>query len=76
MRGPSADKKCGSAPLSREAAQDRSPRVERSGTLGPKPVEGKALQGAQENKPMIPTMIGLRRMKNIDWNNRSQPLSL
>ena len=63
-------------PLSREAAQDRSPRVERSGTLGRKPTERKAPQGAQENKPMFPLMIGLRRMKNINLNNASQPLNL
>ena len=30
-----------SGPLSREAAPDRSPWVERSGTLGPKPCEEK-----------------------------------
>ncbi len=63
-------------PLSREAAPDRSPWVERSGTLGPKPIEGEAPQGAQENKPMIPATIGLRRMKDINLNNRSQPQNL
>ncbi len=63
-------------PLSREAAPERSPRVERSGTLGPKPIEGEAPQGARENKPVIPTTIGLRRMKDINLNNRSQPPNL
>ena len=37
-------------PLSREAAQDRSPRVERSGTLGPKPIKGKPRTG-RRSKP-------------------------
>ena len=39
-------------PLSREAAPDRSPWVERSGTLGPKPCDGKAPDGAWENNAM------------------------
>ena len=56
--------------------QDRNPRVERSGTLGRKPIERKTPQGAQENKPMIPMMIGLSRMKNINLKNPSQPLNL
>ena len=42
-------------PFSREAAPDRSPWVERSGTLGAKTTRGKALQGAQESKRMILT---------------------
>ncbi len=41
-----------SEPLSREAAPDRSPWVERSGTLGPKPCDGKAPDGASENNAM------------------------
>ncbi len=45
---------------------------------GPKPIEGEApqAQGAQENKPMIPTTVGLRRIKDINLNNRIQPPNL
>ena len=36
-------------PLSREVASDRSPRVERSETLGPKPFEGSPGRGVGTN---------------------------
>ena len=40
-------------PFSREAAQDRSPWVERSGTLGQNP-RGVNPEGVQESKRMMP----------------------
>ena len=52
--------------LSREAAQDRSPWVERSGTLGAKPLEGEAPQGAQEQTgPFVSAEIDVRRASII-----------
>ena len=43
-------------PFSREAAQDRSPWVERSGTLGEEPARRQPRKGVRENNLSIPTV--------------------
>ena len=61
--------------LSREAAPNRSPWVERSGTLGPRPCEGSPGQGRRKTNDMILPAGSIRLApKEMQRPGRAKPL--
>ena len=67
---------CSLGALSRETARIVAHRWSEAEPWVGNLLEGETPQGAQENQPVIPTTIGLCRMKDINLNKRSQPPNL